>query len=67
MKVYRLVDVMYGVIRKFVGAVGLMGPARRLAGPVIGRILFRLSPGGSGPTQVNGLPMYLAPSGGYPP
>ena len=67
MKVYRLVDVMYGVIRKFVGAVGPMGPARRLAGPVIGRILFRLSPGGSGPTQVNGLPMYLAPSGGYPP
>jgi len=67
MKVHRLVDVMYGVVRKFVGAVGLMGPARRLAGPIIGRILFRLSPGGSGPTQVNGLPMYLAPSGGYPP
>jgi FkbM family methyltransferase len=67
MKLHRLVDVLYGVVRRFVGAIGLMGLARRLAGPAIGRVLFRLSPAGTGPTQLNGHTMYLAPSGRYPP
>ena len=67
MKLHNLVDVIYGGVRKVVGATSLMGPARRLAGPAVGRILYRLSPGGTGPAQLNGHAMYLAPSGKFPP
>ena len=67
MNIHKLADISYEASRKIVGALGLMGPARRLLGPVIGRLLFRLSPGGSGPIQLNGNSMYLAPAGGYPP
>ena len=67
MIIHKLADMSYGAARKIVGALGLMGLARRFLGPVIGRILFKLSPGGSGPIQLNGNSMYLAPSGGYPP
>lgn len=58
---------IYDVLRRAAIISGLMGPMRRLAGPVVGRLLFRLSPGGAGPTQIDGHTMYLAPPGSYPP
>ena len=67
MSLHKLTDMSYGIVRKIVGALGLMGPARRFLGPVIGRILFKLSPSGSGPTQINGNSMHLSTSGSYPP
>jgi len=67
MKLHNLADTSYGAIRKVVSVMGLMGPARRLAGPVVGRLLYRLSLGGAGPTQLHGHTMYLALSGRYPP
>jgi len=67
MNIHKFADMSYGSARKIVGALGLMGLARRFLGPVIGRILYKLSPGGSGPIQLNGNSMYLAPSGSYPP
>ena len=57
----------YRTSRKAVRAVGLTRVLRRVFGPLIGRILFRLSPGGVGPTQLRGHTMYLARSGSYPP
>jgi len=44
-----------------------MGPSRRLIGPIAGRLLFRLSPGGAGPVQIHGHSMYIAAPGRYPP
>jgi FkbM family methyltransferase len=67
MNIHKLADKSYGAAREIVGTLGLMGLARRFLGPVIGRILYRLSPGGSGPVQLNGNSMYLAPTTGYPP
>lgn len=67
MNFYSLPDMSYGIVRKLIGALGLMGLARKFLGPTVGRVLFRLSPGGSGPIKLNGNSMYLAPSGGYPP
>lgn len=63
----KLAYTLYGALRKVVRAVHLMGPARRLAGPTVGRLVFALSPGRAGPAQLNGNRMYLAPSGSYPP
>ena len=40
MNIHKLADISYEASRKIVGALGLMGPARRLLGPVIGRLLF---------------------------
>jgi len=58
---------LYGILRKVVIAAGLIGPARRLAGPIAGRLLFRLSFGDGGLAQVHGHRMHLASAGGYPP
>ena len=57
----------YGALRRFVRVTGLIGPARRLMGPFIGRLLFRLSSSGAGSTQLHGHKMYLASPGSYPP
>jgi len=57
----------YGIVRKILRITGLMGPGRRLMGPIAGRLLFRLSPGGADPIQIDGHRMYLASPGRYPP
>ena len=67
MRLRYIAYAVYNVLRKAARISGLMGPMRRLAGPAAGRLLYRLSPGGAGPTQINGHSMYLAPSGSYPP
>lgn len=66
----RSLDSLYAVyyaLRKVVKGAGLLGPARRLAGPALGRLLFKLASGGGAPFQLNGQAMYLAPAGIYPP
>ena len=58
---------VYNLLRKAAKASGQMGLIRRLAGPAVGRFLYKLSPGASGTTQMHGHTMYLAPPGRYPP
>jgi FkbM family methyltransferase len=65
--IQKMVFAVYGLIRTIVRATGLMGPVRRLVGPVAGRLLFKLSASGAELTQIQGHKMYLAPLGGYPP
>lgn len=63
----KLTFAIYKVLRKAARISGQMGPLRRLAGPIVGRLLYRLSPGGTGPAQIHGHAMYLAPPGSFPP
>lgn len=58
---------MYRVLRAIIGALGLMSPIRRLAGPVAGRLLFKLSTSGVKLAELHGHKMHLAPPGRYPP
>lgn len=67
MSLRRPAYAIYGLLRKAARSSGQLGPLRRLAGPFVGRLLYKLSPGGNGPTQLHGHAMYLAPSGSYPP
>jgi FkbM family methyltransferase len=67
MKLRTLAYAIYNVLRSTARKSGQMGLVRRLAGPAVGRTLFRLSPGGAGPAQINGHTMYLAAPGSYPP
>ena len=67
MRLSTLAYPLYNVLRNVARFTGLMGPVRRLAGPVSGRLLYRLSPGGTGLAQIHGHAMHLAPSGSYPP
>ena len=63
----KLAYISSRALGKLVRAAGLIGPMRRLMGPSIGRLLFKLSSSGAGPTQVHGHKMYLACTGSYPP
>ena len=67
MRLRRLAYAMYHALRKIARFSGQMGPIRRLVGPVVGRLLYNLSPEGAGPAQLHGHTMYLASSGSYPP
>ena len=67
MRLRRLAYAMYYALRKTARFSGQMGLMRRLVGPVVGRLLYSLSPGGAGPAQIHGHTMYLASSGSYPP
>lgn len=63
----RLAYAVYSLLRRAARSSGQLGPLRRLVGPSVGRLLYKLSPGGGGPTQLHGHTMYLAPAGSYPP
>lgn len=67
MRLRRLAFAIYSALRKAARISGQMGPMRRLAGPAVGRLLYRLSLAEAGPAQLHGHAMYLAPSGSYPP
>ncbi|MQF66927.1 FkbM family methyltransferase [SAR202 cluster bacterium AD-802-F09_MRT_200m] len=67
MKPQNIAYVSYAALRNIARATGLMGPARRLMGPAVGKLLYRMSPGGPGPAQINGHKMILASPGSYPP
>ena len=67
MSIRRPAYAIYSLLRKAARTSGQLGPLRRMAGPAVGRLLYKLSPGGNGPTQLHGHAMYLAPSGSYPP
>jgi len=58
---------LYSALHTCITISGLIGPARRLAGPTIGRLLYRLSAGYSGPVDIRGHRMSLASRGTYPP
>ena len=66
-KTGELAYVLYGFLRAGLRLLGLIGPVRRLVGPIVGRLLFRLSDGYSGPVIVQGHKMILATTGMYPP
>jgi len=63
----KLAFAVYRVLRNTARASGQMGLIRRLGGPFVGRLLYKISPGGTGPVQLHGHSMYLASSGSFPP
>ena len=67
MSLRRPAYAVYSLLRRAARSSGQLGPLRRLVGPSVGRLLYKLSPGGDGPTQLHGHTMYLAPAGSYPP
>ncbi len=57
----------YKGVRRFVSGTGLSGPARKLLGPIAGRLFLRLSAPSDRPVVVHGHSMVMASGGGYPP
>lgn len=67
MQTYRILYSLFRLARKAAWATGLAGPLRTLAGPVIGRLIFKTTPNIDRPMLVNNHKMFLATSGSYPP
>ena len=63
----KLAYAFYAIVRWAVRATGLIGPVRKVAGPTVGRLLFKFSSGKDGFALVQGHKMYLASQGSYPP
>lgn len=66
MQLHKIAYILYKWSRSLVRATGLAKPARKLLGPVAGRLVFNSSANAGRPLVIQGHQMLLAPEGRYP-
>lgn len=65
MQLHMITYFFYNIFRSLVRASGLAKPARKLLGPMAGRLVFNSSVNADRPLWIQGHQMFLAPKGSY--